>query len=127
EARAAGDRHLNYYLALAQRAEPELRGHEQIRWLDRLEREDDNLRTALAWSDPGQAPEPAVRVAGMLAGVSRPRGHIRHGPRGQGGGAGGSGSHSGGGVDPVDGSEAPRRGRGVGLPPERLWAGRPVL
>ena len=42
-------RHAAYYLALVERAEPELTGPEQLRWLDLLEREHDNLRVALAW------------------------------------------------------------------------------
>ena len=42
-------RHATYYLTLAERAEPELIGSHQLRWLDQLEREHDNLRAALAW------------------------------------------------------------------------------
>jgi non-specific serine/threonine protein kinase len=43
-------RHAIYYLALARRAEPALTGAEQVRWLDHLEREHDNIRAALEWS-----------------------------------------------------------------------------
>src|SRR5262249_39304814 len=43
-------RHGAYYLALAERAEPELRGPRQIAWLERLDAENDNVRAALAWS-----------------------------------------------------------------------------
>lgn len=59
------ERHLNYYLQLAERAEPELRGPNQIRWLDRLEREADNLRTALEWALQDNI-EAGLRIAGAL-------------------------------------------------------------
>jgi predicted ATPase/class 3 adenylate cyclase len=49
------DRHLHYYLGLAEEADPELVGRRQAEWFDRLERENDNLRAALTWScaEPG--------------------------------------------------------------------------
>jgi non-specific serine/threonine protein kinase len=43
-------RQRDWCLALANEAEPNLYRAEQVRWLDRLEREHDNLRVALAWS-----------------------------------------------------------------------------
>lgn len=43
-------RHLEHYLALAEQAAPALRGAEQRIWLRRLLREQDNIRTALAWA-----------------------------------------------------------------------------
>jgi tetratricopeptide (TPR) repeat protein len=42
--------HLQYYLKLAQEAEPELYGPGQIEWLQRLENEHQNMRAALDWS-----------------------------------------------------------------------------
>jgi predicted ATPase/DNA-binding CsgD family transcriptional regulator len=39
--------HAAYYLALSEKAEQELRGPQQVVWLERLEQEHDNLRTAL--------------------------------------------------------------------------------
>ncbi len=44
------DQHLNYFLQLAERAEPELRLADQIVWLDRLEAELSNFRAALEWA-----------------------------------------------------------------------------
>ena len=41
--------HARYYLALVEAAEPELMGARQVEWLDRLERENDNLRAAMLW------------------------------------------------------------------------------
>lgn len=42
--------HAEYYLALAEATNPQLAGTEQKLWSDRLEREHDNLRAALQWS-----------------------------------------------------------------------------
>ncbi|MGH2600149.1 MAG: tetratricopeptide repeat protein, partial [Dehalococcoidia bacterium] len=53
------DRHLEWYLALAEQSETELLGSEQAMWLTRLEEEHDNLRVALARSltgVPGRSP-----------------------------------------------------------------------
>ena len=43
------ERHAGYYLALAARAEPELKGAGQVEWLKRFEWEHDNLRAAILW------------------------------------------------------------------------------
>jgi predicted ATPase len=45
----AQQRHATVYWALAREAQAQLRGREQARWLERLEREHDNLRAALGW------------------------------------------------------------------------------
>jgi predicted ATPase len=42
--------HVLYYLRLSEQAESELGGPQQAAWLERLEREHDNLRAALQWS-----------------------------------------------------------------------------
>ena len=45
------ERHLAYFLTLAEEAELQLIGSHQQTWLDRLETEHDNVRSALAWSN----------------------------------------------------------------------------
>jgi predicted ATPase/transposase/transcriptional regulator with XRE-family HTH domain len=50
EADALRRRHAEYYLVLAQCADPELRGSEQSIWFNRLASENDNVRAALTWS-----------------------------------------------------------------------------
>ena len=53
EAERVQKRHAEYYLALAERAEPELKGAWQEVWFKRLETERSNLRAALSWAlDP---------------------------------------------------------------------------
>ncbi len=66
-------RHLAFFLRLAEQGEPELRGPQQAIWLNRLELDLDNLRAALAWSLQDQAPkaddalqEAGLRLAGAL-------------------------------------------------------------
>jgi predicted ATPase len=49
EWRAAHDRHAAYYLAVAESAEPRLRGAGQLAWLERLEIEHGNLAAAMSW------------------------------------------------------------------------------
>ena len=53
EAEEARRRHAAFYLALAGIEDPELRGWQQVEWLDRLEEEYGNLRAAMLWAlDP---------------------------------------------------------------------------
>jgi predicted ATPase/DNA-binding SARP family transcriptional activator/Tfp pilus assembly protein PilF len=59
------DRHLNYFVRLAERAEPELRGPQQVQWLNRLKEETDNLHAALDWSQDGYV-EAGMRLASAL-------------------------------------------------------------
>ncbi len=57
-------RHINYFVGLAEVAEPKLRGAEQSLWLARLEAEHDNLRAVL--ERPEGEPESVLRLAGAL-------------------------------------------------------------
>ena len=67
EAEQARDRHLDFFLGFAERAEPKLRNAEKIEWLERVETEHDNLRAALAWSLESSKSDRALRLAGALA------------------------------------------------------------
>lgn len=49
-------RHADYFLALSEAVEPELRGPNRRPWLARLEAENGNLRAALAWSQAAASP-----------------------------------------------------------------------
>ena len=70
EAGTLGQRHASYYLALAEQAQPELRGPQQLTWLSCLEREHDNLRAALRWLlDGARGAEHGALVAGEHGGV----------------------------------------------------------
>src|SRR6516162_8486227 len=50
EAAEVRRRHRDWFVALAEQAEPELRGMRQRLWSDRLEMEHDNLRAAYEWT-----------------------------------------------------------------------------
>jgi predicted ATPase/DNA-binding SARP family transcriptional activator len=62
-------RHARFFLALAEEAEPQLRGGDQGQWLARLDREVANLRAALRWSL--EAPLPDAEIGLRLAGALR--------------------------------------------------------
>jgi predicted ATPase len=62
---AVYDRHLEAFFNLALTAEPHLRAHGQVEWLDRLELELDNLRAALEWALEGDA-QKGLRLATSL-------------------------------------------------------------
>jgi tetratricopeptide (TPR) repeat protein len=59
-------RHADYYLGLAEQAEPELKGSSQAVWLDRLEAERDNFRAALDWASASGHAERGLRFGAAL-------------------------------------------------------------
>jgi hypothetical protein len=73
-------RHAEYFLALAERAQPLLHGPEQRVWLDRLEADHDNFRGALSWclSEP-DARELGLELAGTFHFFWYVRGHFNEG------------------------------------------------
>ena len=66
EAEAIGQRHAEWFLAVAERAEPFLKGAEQPAWLQRLEDDHDNLRQSLDWLLAHDETELAGRLAAAL-------------------------------------------------------------
>jgi predicted ATPase/DNA-binding CsgD family transcriptional regulator len=60
------EQHAEYYLAVAEQAEPELKGDRQISWLERLETEHDNLRVVMAWLLGRGESEMAARLGWAL-------------------------------------------------------------
>lgn len=59
-------RHRDFFMNLAEQAEPELEGPRVGEWLDTLDTEIDNLRAALEWSVSDNDPEHGIRIAGAL-------------------------------------------------------------
>jgi predicted ATPase/DNA-binding SARP family transcriptional activator len=59
--------HAGYFRDLAELADAELRGSGQLPWLDRLEPERDNFRTALRWAIGAGDATLAVGIAGALS------------------------------------------------------------
>ncbi len=68
-------RHFAFYLELAETANAHLRGPEQAHWLDRLDDEQDNFRTALTWS-LSQSIMDAANLALALSWYWRIRNHV---------------------------------------------------
>src|SRR4028119_575774 len=69
EARTIGRGYASYFLALAERAYPELMGARQVDWLERLDLENDNLMAAVSWAldaDETEAADRPGRRGGVL-------------------------------------------------------------
>jgi predicted ATPase/DNA-binding CsgD family transcriptional regulator len=71
--------HADYFRALAERAEPELRGAGQVAWIARLETELPNLRAVLDWSLAGGDVKTGLRLAGALYWFWFLRNHVAEG------------------------------------------------
>ncbi|HEY8524552.1 MAG TPA: LuxR C-terminal-related transcriptional regulator [Acidimicrobiales bacterium] len=79
ESAATRDRHLAYYLRLAEAAAAALDHDDQDVVLAQLEREHDNLRTAVAWGLSRPDPEPGRRLAAALCRLWMVHGHAHEG------------------------------------------------
>jgi predicted ATPase/DNA-binding XRE family transcriptional regulator len=74
--------HARYFLTLAEEAQHHMSGAAQREWLERLDREHDNLRAALLWAVGQQQSEDAqngLRLAGALSLFWRRRGYLTEG------------------------------------------------
>ena len=77
EAAGIRHRHAEYFLTIAEKAEPALWESDQIVWLDRLEADHDNFRAALSWTQGvGDDPATALRLATALIAFWETRGHL---------------------------------------------------
>ncbi len=72
-------RHRDVFLAMAERAKPELRGTHQRMWLDRLDAEHDNLRAALEWCRQSGEADEGLRLAAALVRFWSIRGYFEEG------------------------------------------------
>lgn len=66
EATQLRQKHAEYFLALAEEAEPRLTGPKQHAWLQQLQQEHDNLRAALQWFIKSEQKELALRLVSAL-------------------------------------------------------------
>jgi predicted ATPase/class 3 adenylate cyclase/Tfp pilus assembly protein PilF len=73
--------HAQYFLTLAEEAYPELKGPDQLEWLERLEAEHDNMRAALSWASERKEVELALRLGGALSWFWSLRGYHSEGRR----------------------------------------------
>src|SRR6266487_3305024 len=73
--------HAAYYLALAERAAPALRGAEQGSWAEQLERDHENIRAAMQWLLDQHEIEKTLRLATALQQFWLHRGYLSEGRR----------------------------------------------
>jgi predicted ATPase/class 3 adenylate cyclase/Tfp pilus assembly protein PilF len=79
ESEAVQERHRDFFLAMAEAAEPNLAGPEQGEWLNRLEAEHENLRAGLEWSLKEGNTTEGLRFCGALQRYWMIRGYLSDG------------------------------------------------
>jgi predicted ATPase len=79
EEQATQWRHAHHFLALAEQAEPHLRGEQQAEWMERLEVDHANLRAALSWLLAQNEVEAGLRMAAALWRFWWTRGYLSQG------------------------------------------------
>lgn len=80
EATRTRQRHLAYYVSVAEAADAALQHEDQQPWFDLLDAEHANIRAALQWRDPSNTnAERRVRLATAAATFWLQRGHLREG------------------------------------------------
>ena len=79
DAQAVRERHADYFLALAVETEPKLYGPDQVFWLNTLEADHDNFRTAMVWFITQGDAVRAVRLAGQMGRFWQVRGYLSEG------------------------------------------------
>jgi non-specific serine/threonine protein kinase len=74
------NQHLDFFLRWAERVEAQVRGPQQLEWLDQLDAELDNLRAALEWSlTQAEHGEASLRLSSALLSFWSQRGHVSEG------------------------------------------------
>jgi predicted ATPase/class 3 adenylate cyclase len=81
EAAHIRDGHLDYFIQLAEQGFEELHGSNDLIWIEKLETENDNFRTALSWSleSPDLDPQKALQLSGALLDFWDTRGYTSEG------------------------------------------------
>jgi predicted ATPase/serine/threonine protein kinase len=72
--------HAEFYASLAENIEPELLAGKSARWVEILEQELDNLRSAMKWSLESE-PETSLRIAGAIYSFWILRGYLSEGSK----------------------------------------------
>ena len=81
DAETIRERHARAFLALSEEAAGKLSGGDQRAWLDRLDVEHDNLRSALEWATARPEPAVAIRLGFALWRFWQKRGYLVEGRR----------------------------------------------